>query len=222
MKNDSWSEDFNNRRAERSDDEPSAEPGDDQAGDAARDEMIFHFCEQIERGEWPVKMPMRLELCVGDSRPRVRRLRPGESPSRPSSRIITIMVEFDREKVCEMMLEKFHSPPKPGSSRLPQLAGIQRVDHECFLRTGAAYFAETLADTGDSLRGDRWLLKFLGELHDHDEESIPELVSKTIAADRAAGTRLRDVILDALAEPHTREQLGWLVAGAITDRLQEL
>ena len=157
-----------------------------------------------------------------DSKPRVRPLRPGESPSRPSSRIITIMVELDREKVCEMMLEKFHSTPRPGSSRLLQLAGIQRVDRECFLRTGAAYFAETLAASDDSLRGDRWLPEFLEELHDHDEESIPELVSKTIAADRAAGKRLRDVILDVLADPHTREQLGWLVAGAIANRIQEL
>ena len=39
--------------------------------------------------------------------------------------------------------------------------------------------------------------------------------------ERAAGERLRDVILETVNNPQAREDLGWLVAAAITDRVQE-
>ena len=46
-------------------------------------------------------------------------------------------------------------------------------------------------------------------------------MAETIRADRAAGARLRDVILDTLSDPQAREEVGWLVAAAIAERLQE-
>ena len=37
----------------------------------------------------------------------------------------------------------------------------------------------------------------------------------------AAGERLRDIILEVLEDPKARDALGWLVAAAITQRLEE-
>lgn len=51
---------------------------------------------------------------------------------------------------------------------------------------------------------------------------MAETISADRADDRAAGTRLREVILDTVDDPKPREQLGWLAAAAITEVLREL
>ena len=47
-------------------------------------------------------------------------------------------------------------------------------------------------------------------------------LSATMLASPAAGARLRDVILEMLADPRARDALGWLEAASIGDTLLAL
>jgi hypothetical protein len=222
MKDDPWLDELKKMRAAMPDDDGSADYQDASREPAPYDESTLSMFEQIARGEWPVRMPMTMEIYAEGSEPQLRLLRRGERRCKPSSQVVTVVLEFDRAKVRDMMVEWFHSPRQPASSKLMQLLGLERVDRECFLETAAAHFAETLAETDHSLRSDPWFVEFLRDIHDYDEDLVPDLVSHTRCIDRLAGTRLCNVIVDLIAEPHTREQLGWLVAGAIANRIQEL
>ncbi len=99
---------------------------------------------------------------------------------------------------------------------------LARVDRVCFLETAAAHFVDLLAETDAAPRRDPWLVEFLRELHEYDDDLIGDLVAETIRVNRAAGARLREAILDTVSDPQAREHLGWLVAAAITERAQEL
>jgi hypothetical protein len=136
--------------------------------------------------------------------------------------VITIVLEFDRARVRDLMLEQIHSPHDPEDSMLIDLIGLAPVDRECFLETAAQHFAETLRCTDAPLRRDRCLFGFVRELHELDGEVIGDLVAETMRRDRTAGARLRGVILDLVDHPEAREHLGWLAAAAITDRLAAL
>jgi hypothetical protein len=188
----------------------------------SEEDSAASFQDQILRGSWPIRMPMSLEIYAEGPLPQVHSLKPGGRRRHPDSHIITIVLEFDRARVRELMLEKIRSPHSPGDSMLIDLIGLAPVDRQCFLGTAAAYFAETLRQTDTDLRRDRYLYGFVRELHEADDEVIGDLVAETIGRDRTAGARLRSVILDLVDHPEAREHLGWLVAAAITDRLQEL
>jgi len=186
------------------------------------EESAASFRDQILRGCWPIRMPMALEIYAVGSRPQVHSLKPGGGRRHRDSHIITIVLEFDRARVRDLMLEQIRSPRSPGDSILIDLIGLAPVDRQCFLETAAAYFAETLSQTDALLRQDRCLYGFVRELHEADGEVIVELVAETMRRDATAGVRLRSVILDLVDHPEAREHLGWLAAAAITDRLQEL
>ena len=221
MDDEAWREDFEEPQAARPDD-PS--PTDDEfacADDVASDDAGASFIDQIVRGIWPVRVSMPMEIYVEGSRPQVHPLRPGQRRRNLDSRILTIVIQFDRARVREMMLEQIRAPRDPQDSKLSDLILLARVDRACFLETAAAHFVDLLAETDTALRRDRWLVGFLQELHEYDADLIPDLVAETIRADRAAGARLCDVVLDTLSDPKAREEVGWLVAAAITDRLQE-
>jgi hypothetical protein len=188
----------------------------------SEDESAASFQDQLLRGSRPIRMPMSLEIYAEGSLPQVHSLKPGGRRRHSDSHIITIVLEFDRARVRDLMLEKIRSPRSPGDSMLIDLIGLAPVDRQCFLETAAAYFAETLSQTDTLLRQDRYLYGFVRELHEADGEVIGDLVAKTMQHDRTAGARLRSVILDMLDHPEAREHLGWLAAAAITDRLQEL
>ena len=222
MNDEGWMEDFEERQAAEPDE---GSPTDDEsawAEAASWDDPAVSLFDQIMRGAWPVRMPLTVEIYAEGSLPRIHPLKPGQRRRNPASQIITLELEFDRAKIRELMLEQIHSPREPEDSKLPDIIGLARVDRVCFLETGAAHFVDLLAETDTALRRDRWRVGFLRELHEVDADLIGDLVAETIRADRAAGARLRDVILDTLSDPQVREHLGWLVAAAITERLQEL
>jgi hypothetical protein len=188
----------------------------------SEDESAASFRDQLLRGSWPIRMPMSLEVYAEGSMPQVRSLKPGARRRHPDSHIITIVLEFDRARVRELMLEKIQSPHGPGDSMLLDLLGLMLVDQQCFLETAATYFAETLSQTDANLRQNRYLYGFVRELHEADGEVIADLVAETMRRDRTAGARFRSVILDLVDHPEARENLGWLAAAAISDRLQAL
>jgi hypothetical protein len=220
MDDDAWAEEFEGRHPA---DECSPQGEFLAWTDApSEDESAASFQDQILRGNWPIRMPMSLEIVVEGSMPQVHPLKSGGGRRHPDSHIITIVLEFDRARVRELMLEKIRSPHSPGDSMLIDLIGLAPVDRQCFLETAAGYFAETLSQSDAHLRQDRYLFGFVRELHECDGEVIGDLVAETMRRDRTAGARLRGVILDLVDHPEAREHLGWLAVAAITDRLQEL
>jgi hypothetical protein len=221
MNDDPWLDDFKRLRAAMPRDDAQGSRDDSSIDHAACEQWNLDYFEQIVRGEWPVRIPHTLEIYAEGSVPRIRPLPAGQKRHSPASHIVTLVLEFDREKVREIMLESIRRLTDPARSKLPHIVWLTRVDRACFLETAAAHFADILAEAGDSLRRDPWLVEFLRELHDYDQDLVPEVVSETFRIDRAAGTRLRDIILDALGDAHVREHLGWLVAAAITERVQE-
>ena len=222
MDDEAWGEDFEKRQDAGPDDPSPTDDEFDWAEDVASDDAGASFIDQIVRGIWPVRVSMPMEIYVEGSRAQVHPLRPGQRRRKPDSRILTIELQFDRARVREMMLEQIHAPREPQDSKLPDMMLLARVDRVCFLETAAAHFVDLLAETDTALRRDRWLVGFLRDLDEYDGDLIPDLVAETIRADRAAGARLRDVILDTLSDPQAREEMGWLVAAAIAERLQEL
>lgn len=200
-------------------------PPDDEIhtqGDGPYDEVTLSFCEQIVRGNWPVRLPAVMEIYAEGPHPRLHALRRGEERRCATSQLITIYLEYDRTQVRDLMLENLHEHDDPTRSKLPHLVGLMRVDRQCLLETAAAHFVETLAESDAPLLGDGWLMEFLREVVDYDEDLIPELVAETLRNSRSAGQRLRDVVLDIVDRPGVRDHLGWLVVATLTDRLQEL
>ena len=222
MNDEAWREDFEERQAARRDEGTPTDDDSAWAEDAAWDDPAVSLFDQIMRGVWPVRVPLTMEIYAEGTVPQIHQLKPGQRRRNPASHIITLELEFDRAKIRELMLEQIHAPSKPGESKLPDIMGLARVDRQCFLKTVAAHFVDLFSEADTALRRDPWRVGFLRELHDVDADLIGDLVAETIRADCAAGARLRDVILDTLSEPEAREHLGWLVAAAITDRLQEL
>ncbi|MGD9720830.1 MAG: hypothetical protein AB7O59_14160 [Pirellulales bacterium] len=180
------------------------------------------FFEQVVRGQWPVRVPVVMEIWAEGTEPRLRGLRPGDKRHNGDSQIITIHLEFDRAKVREMMLADVHAADRRPSSKLPHMAGLIWVDRDCFLQTAAAHFVETLANGDEPLRRDSWFMEFLRELYECDADLIVEVVAATLARESAAGARLRDLILERLSDPQVCDHLGWLGAAMVTERLQDL
>ena len=217
MQDDPWLDEIRKYRDAIADSRRSMDDDDTSAEPPRCDETMLDFFEQIVRGDWPVKMPLTLEIYAEGSEPRIRPLSAGQTRRAQKSHVVTLILEFDRT-----LLKALRQPRDPAGSKLPQMAWLTRVDRECFLETAAAHFADILAGSDDSLRRDPWLVEFLREIHDYDQELVPDLVAETIKVDRAAGRRLRDVILDITADPRVCERLGWLVVAGIADRVQDL
>ena len=189
MNDEAWGEDFE-KRQDAGPDEPS--PTDDEfawAEDVAADDAGAGFIDQIVRGIWPVRVSMPMEIYVEGSRAQVHPLRPGQKRRKPDSRILRIELQFDRARVREMMLEQIRAPREPQDSKLPDMMLLARVDRVCFLETATAHFVDLLSETDTAPRRDRWLVGFLRDLDEYDGELIPDLVTETIRADRAAGAR---------------------------------
>lgn len=213
MNDDSWREEIESADARRPDEAFTRTDWEDPA---------VSFMDQIMRESWPVRMPVELEIFVEGARARVLPLRLGQERCKANSQVLTLELQFDRAKVREMMLEQIHATYETDDSKLPNIMLLARVDRACFLETAAAHCVELLAESDTALRRDPWLADFLRELHEYDGDLIAELVAATVRADRAAGARLREVILDTVNHAQAREHLGWLVAAAIAASVQEL
>jgi hypothetical protein len=190
--------------------------------DSAQVTSAAGFRDQLLRGCWPIRMPLVLEIFAQGPKPQVHSLRPGDARRHPNSQVVTLVLEFDRDHVRNLMLEQVRSPLEPGHSRLVDLIGLIFVDRPCFLATAAAHFAEALRQTDVALRRDRCLFSFVRELHEFDGDVVGDLAAETMRLDRAAGERLRTVLLDLLDHPQARDHLGWLAAAALSERLEDL
>jgi len=221
MNHEAWPEELGERDDSAADDRAWAGDPIPWADAPSPAESAANFCDQMRRGIWPIRVPMALEIYAEGSRPQVHPFEPGMR-RHPDSQIITLVLEYDRARVCEMLLEEIRRPRNPRESLLLELVGLAEIDRGCFLETGAEHFAKLLHETDEALRRDSYLFGFVRELHELDNEIIGDLVAATIELNRAAGRRLRDVVLDLVDRPKAREHLGWLAAAAIAERLQEL
>ncbi len=185
-------------------------------------ESFFKFVEQIDRGEWPVKVPLTVKLGIKNGRPSV--LAAGDDsddvPRAPEPPALSVTVSLDREKVRQIVLDVIESAARRGRSKLSGLALLARVDRECFLDSTARHFANLLRDTDETLRTDETLSEFLVDLHEWESELIGQCIERTAAVDRAAGDRLRSLILDAINEPPCRDELGLLAVAQLAERLE--
>jgi hypothetical protein len=176
--------------------------------------------EQIMRRQWPVSVPMDLEIGVDGARIYVREPEPGQTEPGPNAHIIRLVLQLDRARIRRCILEKMQE----GGDEfvLSDLVMLARVDPDCFLEKAAAYFVDLLAKSPTPPWRDPYLPAWLEDLHVWDATLLGQLIEAVQSTNRAAGRRLRDIILDCVGDPQAREQLGWLVAAAITDQLHEL
>lgn len=195
------------------------EPFDDSP---AWDESFYEIVEQIDRGQWPIKLPMAVELRFENGRPRVQVARPAmaDEPADPRRMIMRVNCQVDQARLCQIVLERIASAAKRGESQLAGLALLSRIDQECFLETAAAHFANLPHDMDDTLRDDPALAGFLQDLHERGPDLIGEMIERTGAHDPAAGERLREVVLDAINEPPCRDELGLLAVAELVARLE--
>lgn len=204
----------------------SWQPGNEQWGDPGSDsqdsgEQPFpSLNEQLARGQWPVRLPVQIEIYVEGWTPRFVVVEPGRR-RHPSSQVITLVLEYDRARICEMVIESIHERLDSGASVLLDLIGLLHLDRDAFLGTAIGHFARLLREAGKDLLRDPDLPVFVRELHDFDEQLIAEVVMATSRVDRIAGQRLRDVLCELLDCADVREHLGWLTADNITERLSE-
>jgi hypothetical protein len=221
MNDEAWREELGERDDSAADDRASTGDPIPWADAPSPAESAASFCDQMQRGVWPIRVPMALEIYAEGARPQVHPFEPGRR-RHPDSHIITLVLEYDRARVREMLLEQIRAPRNPEDSLLLDLVGLAPIDRNCFLETATSHFARLLRETDETLRRDRYLFGFVRELHDLDNELIGDLVAGTMRVDQAAGTRLRDVILELVDDPLAREHLGWLAAATIAERLEEL
>jgi hypothetical protein len=198
-----------------------AEAAPDQA---TWDESSYRFAEQIERGEWPIQVPFAIELGFEGGRPRMRVKRDVSeddlgTPERP---LLHVQVRMDQSKMLEIARESIADAEKRGLSKLVGFTVLARIDREYFLETAAEYFSRSLTGGDDALRNDTTLPGFIVDLHERGKEVIVTLVERTIAVNRTAGERLREVIVDAVNEPPCRDELGMLAAAELVERLESL
>jgi hypothetical protein len=176
--------------------------------------------EQIMSGRWPVSVPMDLEIAVEGTRIHVRP--PSASDDSAANRqIITVMIQLDRSKLRQHLLYDIQQARSNNLSILPDLMLLARVDKACFLETAAAHFVETLTKNEPTPTVDAAFVTWLEDLHQWDDTLIARVVDATRRADHAAGERLRDWILECVAQPAVREVLGWLVAAAIAESVED-
>jgi hypothetical protein len=193
--------------------------------DRSWDESFYRFSDQIERGEWPIEVPFAIELGFDGRRPRTRRVMRNVSPDdhgTPERPLLHVNVRLDQSKMVEIALEHIAAAERRGLSRLVGLLVLARIDRASFLRHAAGYFAEALAAGDEALRDDATLSDFIVDLHHREADLVVELVERTIGADRAAGKRLRDVIMGAVNEPPCGDALGLLAVAELNERLEVL
>ena len=176
--------------------------------------------EQIMSGRWPVEVPMDLEIGIEGTRIYVRPPSASDDSPAVNRQIITVMIELDRSKVRQHLLYDIQQARSNNLSILPDLILLARVDKTCFLETATAHFVDLLAKEEPTQSLDPAFVSWLENLHQWDDALIGQVVDATRRADQAAGERLRDWILECVAEPAVREVLGWLVVAAIAESVE--
>jgi hypothetical protein len=179
------------------------------------------FIEQFERGTWPIRMPIGMEFYAEGWHIRCRNCEVDDEPRMPGGQVITVILKLDRVAVRDILLNQLNELDDP-ARKLGRIITLVQVDRRCFLDTIAAYFVSTLGGSGQPPLDERRLAGAVGYLNEFDAEVVPQMVAETINADRVAGMRLRELILDVVNEQDVRERMGWLVVATLTDRLQEL
>jgi hypothetical protein len=201
------------------DDVRQGDAGDD---DPEWDESSFDLVDRIERGEFPIEIPCTIDLPPDKLGFAKESSQPDDAPPMPLFPPLEIILKVDQSKLREIAIEIIDEAGREGRSKLGGLALLARIDGSRFLDTAARHFADTLAEGDDSLRSDPLLGDFIVDLHERGADRLVDVVERALALDRAAGERLRRVILNAINEPPCRDALGLLAVAALADRLETL
>jgi hypothetical protein len=181
----------------------------------------FDLVDQLERGTFPVIVPISVELFMEKDVVYLRANSPGQPPAGRIRRVVNLQVPYDRRQLCDTLIALVESRGKSDDPALSILHFLALTDRASFLTTAAKFFVDVLDQGQKRFTAGRRLSAWLARLHEHDAELIPELVERLMQLQRAAGRRLRDAILEALDLPGARDNFGWLAAADLVERLEE-
>jgi hypothetical protein len=198
-------------------------PGDVGDDESRWDESFFELAEQIERGEFPIEIPCTIDLPL-DKLPLAVRPLESDDGAAPVPRFppLQVKLRLDQPKLRDMAIEMIDEAGRQGRSKLGGLMLLARIDGNAFLDVAARHFAGMLARGDESLRSDTLLGEFVVDLQERGDQWLVQIVERTLAGNRAAGERLRAVILETLDEPACHDALGLLAVAELAERLERL
>jgi hypothetical protein len=120
----------------------------------------------------------------------------------------------------QMVLDRLAEAAQSQGRRMACLLLLERIDRACFLQAAATHFADGIHASDDTVGHQAAFMNFLLTLHERDTELIVDVVEHTKSVDAAAGQRLCGAILAAIDDPRCRDELGFLAASALADRLE--
>jgi len=194
------------------------DPDDDGDWDAAD----FDVAGQVLRGRFPVRVPLSFEIYIAGNELCMRKNEPGQPPVGPFRKIVNVLYPFDRMSIRDRLVKVVAARRKMGDVAPSSLHYLALTHRESFLATAVEHFAKILDNCYEELAGSRDFAVLLVQLHEHDADLIVDLVCRTMAIDRVAGRRLRDVMLERIDEPRVRNEIGWLEAATLVERLETI
>jgi hypothetical protein len=186
------------------------------------DAADFDLLDQLLRGRFPVKVPISVELFMDRDVVYLRVNSPDQPPAGQLRRTLNVLVPYDRMRLRDTFVKWVESRRDESESILSTLYFLALTHRESFLDTAAKHFAEILAHDDGRLGGDGRFVVFLMRLREYDTELIVELVERLMGARPSAGRRLRDAVLEAIDRPRVRDEIGWLAAAELAERLEGL
>ena len=177
----------------------------------------------VEKGVFPLEVQFAMDYFLDGDRLRCRtRLLPSEPPSWPEPvMVVEGIYRFHFEQFRHMVIDQIRGDVRQRRAALSNLVSLAEIDRDCFREVAAEYFSERLESPENELDDDEHLPLFVLFLHDVDPALPAEMVAGTWALSRRAAARLRGMLLDAMDEPQCADELGWLAAQALRDRLDE-
>jgi hypothetical protein len=177
----------------------------------------------IEKGTFPLEVYFAMDYFLDGDRLRCRtRILPSQPPCWPEP-VMTVegCYRFQFEQFQELVIEQIRGDVGRDRAALSNLVSLARIDRHRCCELAAEYFAERLESPENSLNDEQHLPFFVLFLHDVDPALPADLVTHTKASSRPAAARLRAKLLDAMQAPQCADELGWLAAQALRDRLEE-
>jgi hypothetical protein len=186
------------------------------------DEATYKLLEKIEEGVWPIEIPYALENTAALPHIKLqRKLLPSLAAPKSPREIVRVTMRLDQARVSDLCLEHILFRVECGRAPLECLPLLCRIDPERFLDITARYLWVALEPTGTRSLDDRTLSEFAILVHEVDPELLPRLVVRTRRSCRAAGERLRSMLVDVTCDALFAEHVGFLSAAALRERLEE-
>ena len=179
--------------------------------------------ECIEKGTFPLEVQFALDFFADGDRLRCRtRVLPSDPPSslRPVL-VVEGVYKFRFDQFQQAVIDRIRKDVGERQAGLYSMVSLARIDGDSFCELAPEYFVDRLESPENELPEAEHLPLFVLFIHDVDPELLPQLVTRTKAISRRAAVRLRNMLLDAMDEPQCAEELGWLAAQTLRDRLEE-